>query len=105
MGQETSIFTLYLQTAALRNGESEWCRKQDVIELLRPELLSDPAKLQLSQIRPIDVADRSEHTPEYSGCSFLPDGRYELNTGRNKQYGRRLNEEKIFDSGIIFLKE
>lgn len=36
----------------------------------------DTAKLQLSQIRPIDAADISEHTPEYSGYSFLPDGRY-----------------------------
>lgn len=76
MGQKTSVFAPYLQTASLKNGESEWYRKQDVIGLLRPELLPDTAKLQLSQIRPIDAADLSEHTPEYSGYSFLLGGRY-----------------------------
>lgn len=65
-----------LQTVSLRNGEITWHRKQDVIGLLKPELLPDSAKLQLSQIRPAGAADLSEHTPQYSGYSFLPDGRY-----------------------------
>ena len=41
-----------LQTVSLKTGEVTWCRKQDVMGLLRPELLPDSAKLQLSQIRP-----------------------------------------------------
>ena len=48
-----------LQTVSLKTGEVTWCRK-----------------LQLSQIRPAGAADLSEHTPQYSGYSFLPDGRY-----------------------------
>lgn len=65
-----------LQTVSLKNGEVIWCRKQNVIGLLRPELLPGDARLQLSQIRPVGAADLSELTPQYSGYSFLPDGRY-----------------------------
>lgn len=65
-----------LQTASLQNGEISWHRKENVIGLLKPELLPDKAKLQLSQIRPFGAKDLSEHTPEYSGYNFLPDGRY-----------------------------
>lgn len=65
-----------LQTASLQNGEISWHRKENVIGLLKPELLPDKAKLQLSQIRPFGAKDLSEQTPEYSGYSFLPDGRY-----------------------------
>lgn len=65
-----------LQTASLQNGEISWHRKENVIGLLKPELLPDKAKLQLSQIRPFGAKDLSEHIPEYSGYSFLPDGRY-----------------------------
>ena len=43
---------------------------------LEPELLPDEAKLQLSQIRPVGAADLHHHEPEYSGYSFLEDGRY-----------------------------
>lgn len=65
-----------LQTVSLQNGEISSHRKENVIGLLKPELLPDKAKLQLSQIRPFGAKDLSEHTPEYSGYSFLPDGRY-----------------------------
>lgn len=65
-----------LQTASLQNGEISWHRKEKVIGLLKPELLPDKAKLQLSQIQPFGAKDLSEHTPQYSGYSFLPDGRY-----------------------------
>ena len=33
-------------------------------------------RLQLSQIRPFGALDLHGHSPEYSGYSFLPDGRY-----------------------------
>ncbi len=38
------------------------------------ELLPDHARLQLSQIRPLD--SELPKTPEYTGYCFLPDGRY-----------------------------
>lgn len=61
---------------SLSNGES--CRfwREDVAGTLKPELLSDEAKLMLSQVRPIGAKNPARNEPEYSGYSFLPDGRY-----------------------------
>ena len=43
---------------------------------LKPELLPDEEKLQLSQIRPLGALPLENHEPQYSGYSFLEDGRY-----------------------------
>ena len=51
-------------------------RNRDVVGVLRPELLGEKERLQLSQIRPFGALDLHGHSPEYSGYSFLPDGRY-----------------------------
>ena len=61
---------------SLSTGEE--CRfwRSDVVGIVKPELLPDEAKLHLSQIRPPGAADLKTHSPEYSGYSFLPDGRY-----------------------------
>lgn len=61
---------------SLSNGET--CRffRSDVMGTLKPELLPEDAKLQLSQIRPGGAADLKTHEPQYSGYSFLQDGRY-----------------------------
>lgn len=61
---------------SLSTGEP--CRfwRSDVIGTLKPELLPDDAKLQLSQMRPSGAADLNTHEPQYSGYSFLEDGRY-----------------------------
>lgn len=66
-----SVFLISLSTG-------EPCRfwRSDVFGTLKPELLPDDAKLQLSQIRPSKALDLSDHEPLYSGYSFLPDGRY-----------------------------
>ena len=66
-----SVFLFSLSTG-------EQCRfwRSDVVGTLKPELLPDDAKLQLSQIRPSGALDISSHEPLYSGYSFLPDGRY-----------------------------
>ena len=66
-----SVFLVSLSTG-------EQCRflRGDVMGTLKPELLPDEAKLQLSQIRPSGALDLSSHAPQYSGYSFLPDGRY-----------------------------
>lgn len=41
---------------------------------MKPELLPDRARLQLSQIRPLD--SEVPQDPEFFGYCFLPDGRY-----------------------------
>ena len=65
-----------LQAVSLRNGEVICCQKKDVVGLLKPELLPDSEKLQLSQIRPVGAAELPEQGVEYFGYSFLPDGKY-----------------------------
>lgn len=61
---------------SLCTGEFSLKKRNEVIGVLKPELLPDSAKLQLSQIRPIGALDLKSHEPKYSGYSFLPDGRY-----------------------------
>lgn len=61
---------------SLSNGENFCVRRKDVVGTLKPELLSDDAKLMLSQIRPVGAKDLAGNEPEFSGYSFLPDGRY-----------------------------
>jgi len=61
---------------SLRTGEFALKTRSEVIGILKPELLPDSAKLQLSQIRPVGALDLKNHEPKYSGYSFLPDGRY-----------------------------
>lgn len=66
-----SIFTV-----SLADGERVRWNRGDVLGILKPELLPDSARLHLSQIRPSGALDPREHEPQYSGYSFLPDGRY-----------------------------
>lgn len=61
---------------SLSSGEFSLKKRSDVLGVLKPELLPDQAKLQLSQIRPQGALDLKNHEPKYSGYSFLPDGRY-----------------------------
>lgn len=61
---------------SLANGEQYRFCCNDVIGTLKPELLPEEAKLQLSQIRPGNALPLESHEPQYSGYSFLPDGRY-----------------------------
>ena len=60
----------------LKNGEFERCVRDHVLGVLKPELLPDEEKLQLSQIRPPGALPLECHEPRYSGYSFLEDGRY-----------------------------
>ena len=66
-----SVFLVSLST-----GEPYRFCRSDVTGTLKPELLPDDARLQLSQIRPSGALGLSSHEPLYSGYSFLPDGRY-----------------------------
>ena len=61
---------------SLSNGEFSLKRRNEVLGILKPELLPDSAKLQLSQVRPQGALNLNSHEPKYSGYSFLPDGRY-----------------------------
>jgi hypothetical protein len=61
---------------SLRTGEFALKNRSEVIGILKPELLPDSAKLQLSQIRPVGALDLKNHEAKYSGYSLLPDGRY-----------------------------
>lgn len=61
---------------SLSTGEAWKCWQRDIIGELKPELLGEKERLQLSQIRPFGALDVREQDPEYSGYSFLPDGRY-----------------------------
>ena len=61
---------------SLDNGEAARFRRSQVLGTLKPALLPEQAKLQLSQIRPIGAVPLPGHEPLYSGYSFLEDGRY-----------------------------
>lgn len=60
----------------LYQGEYARWRRSDVVGVLKPELLPEHERLQLSQIRPEGALSLEDHEPRYSGYSFLPDGRY-----------------------------
>lgn len=61
---------------SLDNGEKTRFKRSQVLGVLKPHLLPEQAKLQLSQIRPIGAVPIEGHEPLYSGYSFLEDGRY-----------------------------
>ncbi len=66
-----SIFTV-----SLADGENIRWNRSDVLGIAKPEILSEKARLQLSQIRPVGALDLKENEPQYSGYCYLPDGRY-----------------------------
>ena len=61
---------------SLENGEVTCFRRSQILGTLKPQLLPEQAKLQLSQIHPIGALPLEGHEPLYSGYSFLEDGRY-----------------------------
>lgn len=61
---------------SLAAGEQVRWNRSDILGIAKPEILSDYARLQLSQIRPAGALDLKSHEPQYSGYCFLPDGRY-----------------------------
>lgn len=63
-----------VSAVSLANGEYVRYSRGEILGLLKPELLPDRARLQLSQIRPLDSEIPKE--PEFFGYCFLPDGRY-----------------------------
>ena len=63
-------------TVSLADGEQVRWNRSDILGIAKPEILSDHARLQLSQIRPSGALNLKSHEPQYSGYCFLPDGRY-----------------------------
>ena len=63
-------------TVSLAEGEKIRWNRSDVLGILKPELLPEYARLQLSQIRPNGALDLKGHEPQFSGYCYLPDGRY-----------------------------
>ncbi|WP_313182741.1 hypothetical protein [Lacrimispora sp.] len=61
---------------SLENGEQARWNRSDIMGIAKPEIITDHARLQLSQIRPAGALDLKSHQPQYSGYCFLPDGRY-----------------------------
>lgn len=61
---------------SLENGKQTRWNRSDIMGIAKPEILTDHARLQLSQIRPAGAMDLKSHQPQYSGYCFLPDGRY-----------------------------
>lgn len=66
-----SIFTV-----SLADGEHVRWNRSDVFGIAKPEALSEKARLQLSQIRPIGALDLKGNEPQFSGYCYLSDGRY-----------------------------
>lgn len=63
-------------TVSLADGEQVRWNRSDVMGIAKSEILTDHARLQLSQIRPAGALELKSHEPLYSGYCFLPDGRY-----------------------------
>lgn len=63
-----------VSAVSLADGECVRHKRGEILGFLKPELLPDRARLQLSQIRPLD--SEVPQTPEFFGYCFLPDGRY-----------------------------
>ena len=63
-----------LQAVSLIDGEFVRWNRSDILGIARTETLSDRARLQLSQIRPME--SEIPKVPEFFGYCFLPNGRY-----------------------------
>ena len=63
-------------TISLADGERIRWNRSDILGIAKPEVLTDHARFQLSQIRPFDALDIKGHEPEFRGNCFLLDGSY-----------------------------
>lgn len=57
---------------SLRTGEFGLKNRSQVVGILKPELLPDSAKLQLSQIRPVGALDLKNHDQNTAATAFCP---------------------------------
>lgn len=70
-----------LAAVSLAHGEYERWSPRAVLGVLRPDLLPESAKLQLSQVRPGCLRSSLQRSPPFTGYCFLPDGRYTVGIG------------------------
>lgn len=66
----------FIDCISLANGERYLCGREDIIGILKTELLPDESKLHLSQICRHEDRDFADQSPLYSGYCFLEDGKY-----------------------------
>lgn len=69
---------------SLDSGEQARWNRSDIMGIAKPEILTDRARLQLSQIRPSGALDLNSNEPQYSGGmrmkSWTP-----MNSGRSNE--------------------
>lgn len=70
-----------LLAVSLAHGEYERWSPRAVLGVLRPDLLPESAKLQLSQVHPGGFRFSPQRSPPFTGYCFLPDGRYTAGIG------------------------
>lgn len=73
---EMNTHRISINLISLSDGERYLGRREEIVGTLKPELLPDDAKLQLSQMAKRESRDFEKSEPLYSGYCFLPDGRY-----------------------------
>lgn len=66
----------FIDCISLANGERYLCGREDIIGILKTELLPDESKLHLSQICRHEDRDFADQSPLYSGYCFLEDRKY-----------------------------
>ena len=73
-GSDPNAVDCLVRAVSLSNGKCVSKKRNEILGLLKPELLPDDARLRLSQIRPLN--SKVPEAPEYFGYCFLPNGRY-----------------------------
>ena len=72
----TGINSELVSAVSLADGEIVTLNRGNLLGFLKPGLLPDSARLQLSQLRPASSLVNQSQTSDYLGYCFLPDGRY-----------------------------
>jgi hypothetical protein len=65
-----------LYAVSLADGEIGTLKRSSILGILKPDLLPDSARLQLSQLRPVSSSESQSQASDYFGYCFLQDGRY-----------------------------
>ena len=75
-GSHSNTIEEIVFAVSLRDGRPVRWKRNEILGIAKPEILSEQARMQLSKIRSDGALDLKIHEPQYSGYCFLPDGRY-----------------------------
>jgi len=75
-GADASAKGGYVRLVDLMSSQRFHVKREGVLGVLRPGLLPEEARLQLSQIRPVSKGEADPDAELFSGYCFLEDGRY-----------------------------